>query len=124
MLLFNRTEKVENYVTTAEEQSVRHPAVASSPVKGTSVSNLDTVHLTTNVSRSGGDPLAGNPSPSVLQAIDHSDGTRTCSRCNERKPLSAFYKDKLATKGHRSYCKECQKQGIRDNYNKGPKKKK
>lgn len=71
-----------------------------------------------------GDPLAGNPSPSVLQAIDHSDGTRTCSRCNERKPLSAFYKDKLATKGHRSYCKECQKQGIRDNYNKGPEKKK
>ena len=74
--------------------------------------------------KSHGDPLAGNKSPSVAKALDHSDGTRTCSKCNERKPLSGYYKDKLATKGHRSYCKECQKNVVTENYQKDPEKKK
>lgn len=71
-----------------------------------------------------GDPLAGNPSPIVLKAIDHKDGTRTCSRCDKRKPLEAFYKDKSATLGRRSYCKECQKKSIADRYLLDPEKKK
>lgn len=74
--------------------------------------------------KSHGDPLAGNKSPSVAKALDHRDGTRTCSRCNERKPLSGYYKDKLGTKGHRSYCRECQKNIATENYLKDPEKKK
>jgi 5-methylcytosine-specific restriction endonuclease McrA len=74
--------------------------------------------------KSHGDPLAGNKSPTVLKALDHKDGTRTCSRCTERKSLSDYYKDKSATLGYRSYCKTCQKKGITANYKKDPEKKK
>lgn len=74
--------------------------------------------------KSHGDPLGGNPSPAVLKAIDHSDGTRTCSKCGIRKPLNDYYSDKLATLGKRSYCKECQKAGVTANYSKDPEKKK
>ena len=70
-----------------------------------------------------GDPLGGNKSPAVRVAIDHKDGTRTCSRCDSRKPLEDFYKDKLGSKGRRSYCKECQKAGITSNYAKQPERK-
>lgn len=71
-----------------------------------------------------GDPLGGNASPSVLKAMDHGDGTRTCSRCGTRKSLNDYYGDKRATLGTRAYCKECQKAGITANYSKDPDKKK
>lgn len=71
-----------------------------------------------------GNPLGGNPSPGVLKAIDHNDGTRTCSRCGIRKLLSDYYSDKLATLGKRSYCKECQKAGASANYSRDPERKK
>lgn len=70
-----------------------------------------------------GDPLAGNKSPTILVAIDHEDGTRTCSRCGLRKQLEDYYKDKLGTKGRRSYCKECQKSSISARYKNDPEKK-
>jgi len=73
--------------------------------------------------KSHGDPLAGNRSPSVLKALYHEDGTRTCSKCKERKPLADYYKDKLATLGYRSYCKICQKKGITESYKNDPEKK-
>ncbi|MFD4351493.1 HNH endonuclease [Nocardia sp. NPDC058518] len=57
--------------------------------------------------RHHGDPLGGNPSPKILKAVDHPDGTRTCSECNVRQPLTAFNRDPNATLGHRSKCKNC-----------------
>ena len=38
---------------------------------------------------------------------------KTCSRCNEEKPLTAFYKDIRHVTKHCSYCKECDKQAQR-----------
>ena len=74
--------------------------------------------------KSHGDPLAGNQSPRFLKALDHKDGTRTCSHCEESKPLLDYYKDKLSTLGHKSYCKDCQKKKVTDNYWKDSEKKK
>lgn len=38
---------------------------------------------------------------------DVSDGTKPCPRCNERKPLSEFPKNKRMFHGINSYCKPC-----------------
>jgi hypothetical protein len=64
-----------------------------------------------------GDPLGGNPSPKVLKAIDHEDGTRTCSECQVRQPLDNFHKDQRATLGRRSKCKTCRIKTTLDWYN-------
>lgn len=56
-----------------------------------------------------GDPLGGKASPQVRRAIDHEDGTRTCSECGVRQPLGNFYTDKRASKGRRANCKSCRK---------------
>lgn len=53
-----------------------------------------------------GDPHRGGPIKNT-RAIDHPDGTRTCSTCQQRKPLDAFDHDKSARLGHRSQCKPC-----------------
>jgi hypothetical protein len=52
-----------------------------------------------------GDPVAGGPSP--RPALDHDDGTRTCSDCGERLPLTSFAKDARASLGRRANCKAC-----------------
>lgn len=57
--------------------------------------------------RSHGDPLGGKPSPSVLKATDHPDGTRTCASCAERQPIDQFDKDRTASRGRRAKCKRC-----------------
>jgi hypothetical protein len=35
------------------------------------------------------------------------DGKLTCSKCGEKKSTDAFCRDKHASSGHCSYCKEC-----------------
>jgi hypothetical protein len=54
-----------------------------------------------------GDPLAGVYRMPFKKAIDHGDGTRTCTKCMERKSNSSFHKDKQAPDGFRSTCKKC-----------------
>jgi hypothetical protein len=36
--------------------------------------------------------------------------TKTCTKCKEEKPFEAFYKNTNYKDGHRSQCKNCQKQ--------------
>ena len=57
--------------------------------------------------RTYGDPLAGGAFQAVRKAIDHEDGTRSCSKCGERKPLAEYYKDRNGSLGRRAYCKSC-----------------
>lgn len=54
-----------------------------------------------------GDPLAGAYRMPYKKAIDHGDGTRTCTKCQERLPRTAFHKDKTASDGLRAMCKKC-----------------
>lgn len=54
-----------------------------------------------------GDPLGGRYVYKIRKAITHDDGTRTCSECNLRLPITDFHKDKNATDGYRSKCKKC-----------------
>jgi hypothetical protein len=54
-----------------------------------------------------GDPTAGAYRMPFKKAIDHGDGTRTCSKCMERLPISSFHRDKSASGGIRSTCKKC-----------------
>jgi hypothetical protein len=60
---------------------------------------------------------AAGDKPLAVQAkaIDHTDGTRTCSSCDERKPLSSYYKSKLCALGHRATCIKCcrMREGLR-----------
>lgn len=62
--------------------------------------------------RKYGDPLAGGPSH-IGKARDHDDGTRTCTRCDERKPLDQFDKVANATNGRRSDCKACRSAAMK-----------
>lgn len=59
-----------------------------------------------------GDPLADRR-VELYRAIDHEDGTRTCSKCRERKPLDEFHKVKAATLGRRSDCKVCRTEQVK-----------
>lgn len=63
-----------------------------------------------------GDPLAGAYRMPFKKAIDHGDGTRTCTKCNERLPISSFHKDKTATDGFRATCKKCRISRVKDWY--------
>ena len=54
-----------------------------------------------------GDPKGGRYEYVIRKAVTHSDGTRTCSHCSQRLPISEFHKDKNATDGLRSKCKKC-----------------
>jgi len=47
---------------------------------------------------------------------------KTCSKCNQAKPLSEFYNDKRTKSGKRSNCKECVIQGVKESTRKRPKK--
>lgn len=62
-----------------------------------------------------GDPLGGGPSH-IGRAVDHPDGTRTCTKCGERKLLDQFDKVKNATLGRRSNCKACRSQDMKTRY--------
>lgn len=50
------------------------------------------------------------------KAIDHGDGTRTCTRCMERLPVTSFHKDKAASDGLRAMCKKCRINKVKDWY--------
>jgi len=63
-----------------------------------------------------GDPKGGKYEMKVRKAIDHDDGTRTCSQCERRLPINDFHKDKSATGGRRSKCKECRIGLVKDWY--------
>ena len=54
-----------------------------------------------------GDPKGGRYEYKIRKAVTHDDGTRTCSECELRQPISNFHKDKNATDGFRSKCKKC-----------------
>lgn len=57
--------------------------------------------------RKHGNPNAGKYQMKIRKAVTHTDGTRTCSQCERRLPIDNFHKDKRATDGYRSKCKEC-----------------
>jgi 5-methylcytosine-specific restriction endonuclease McrA len=63
-----------------------------------------------------GDPLAGAYRIPFKKALDHGDGTRTCTKCGERKKLKEFHKDKGATDGVRSTCKRCRLKHVKGWY--------
>jgi 5-methylcytosine-specific restriction endonuclease McrA len=63
-----------------------------------------------------GDPLAGAYRIPFKKAIDHGDGTRTCTRCMEKLPISSFHKDKHASDGLRAMCKKCRINNVKDWY--------
>lgn len=66
--------------------------------------------------RAHGHPLAGRPAQAVLKALDHSDGTRTCSQCRRRQSIEFFDKVKNATLGRRSDCKSCRSDRMKARY--------
>jgi 5-methylcytosine-specific restriction endonuclease McrA len=66
--------------------------------------------------RKHGDPKGGRYEYTIRKAVTHSDGTRTCSQCNERLPISDFHKDKAATDGLRSKCKKCRISNVKSWY--------
>lgn len=41
------------------------------------------------------------------------DSLKTCTRCNETKPLSEYYLDDTAWKRYLSVCKECKRERVR-----------
>ena len=63
-----------------------------------------------------GDPLAGSYRMPFKNAINHEDGTRTCTKCLQRLPLSAFHRDKSAPDGLRAMCKSCRINKVKDWY--------
>ena len=63
-----------------------------------------------------GDPKGGRYEYTIRKAVTHSDGTRTCSQCNERLPITSFHKDKAATDGFRSKCKNCRISNVKSWY--------
>jgi 5-methylcytosine-specific restriction endonuclease McrA len=66
--------------------------------------------------RKHGDPTAGAFVQKVRKAVTHPDGTRTCSECEIRQPISNFHKDRSATDGYRSKCKTCRISMVKDWY--------
>ena len=65
-----------------------------------------------------GDPEGGRYVYKIRKAITHDDGTRTCSECEERKPIGDFHKDKNASDGYRSKCKACRLKSVKNWYKK------
>ena len=59
------------------------------------------------MNRLHGDPLGGAFRIPHQKALDHGDGTRTCTKCNKRLPIKQFHRDKTATGGVRATCKKC-----------------
>lgn len=47
---------------------------------------------------------------------------RKCTKCNKKKPLDKYYKDKTAKNGRKARCIECVRKIARDNYRKKKKK--
>jgi 5-methylcytosine-specific restriction endonuclease McrA len=54
--------------------------------------------------------------PSPKKVIDHPDGTRVCTVCEERQPINNFDIDKNASAGRRSHCKACRSERMRKWY--------
>jgi len=63
-----------------------------------------------------GDPKGGRYEYKIRKAITHSDGTRTCSECEKRLPIANFHKDKNASDGYRSKCKNCRLKMVKKWY--------
>ena len=63
-----------------------------------------------------GDPKGGKFEYKIRKAVTHSDGTRTCSECEKRLPIKQFHKDKSATDGYRSKCKNCRLKMVKKWY--------
>ena len=76
--------------------------------------NMCGKHWTMN--RIHGDPKGGKYEMKVRKAIDHEDGTRTCSQCDLRLPISEFHKDRTATGGRRAKCKKCRIDNVKGWY--------
>jgi hypothetical protein len=65
-----------------------------------------------------GNPLAGKYRTPFKKALDHGDGTTTCTVCKKRLPLTEFHKDKTATGGLRAKCKKCRIKVVTNWYDK------
>jgi hypothetical protein len=65
-----------------------------------------------------GNPLAGAYRMPHKRAIIHEDGSRTCTKCQQRLSLSKFHKDKSATGGYRATCKKCRINHVKKWYGK------
>jgi 5-methylcytosine-specific restriction endonuclease McrA len=63
-----------------------------------------------------GNPLAGAYRMPFKKAIDHKDGTRTCTKCQQRLPKKEFHKDKTASGGLRAKCKKCRTDHVKGWY--------
>lgn len=63
-----------------------------------------------------GDPKGGKYEYKIRKAVTHADGTRTCSQCERRLEITDFHKDKAATDGYRSKCKECRINHVKNWY--------
>jgi hypothetical protein len=55
--------------------------------------------------RKHGDPVAGRRD--AVPAIDHEDGDRTCNRCFEKKPITAYHVAPLGARGRHTECGDC-----------------
>ena len=66
--------------------------------------------------RKHGDPLSGAYRMPFKKALDHGDGTRTCTKCKLKLPISAFHKDKQATGGLKATCKKCRINHVKNWY--------
>lgn len=67
-----------------------------------------------------GDPLGGNPGPSVRKVVDFPDSTRQCTGCGRRQNLDQFDLDKNASLGRKSKCKACRSEQMSALYRKDP----
>lgn len=63
-----------------------------------------------------GNPKGGKFEYKIRKAVTHSDGTRTCSECEQRLPIKEFHRDKGATDGYRSKCKNCRLKMVKKWY--------
>ena len=63
-----------------------------------------------------GDPLAGKYRMPHKKALDHDDGTRTCTKCKKKLSIDKFHKDKQATGGIRATCKKCRIDHVKNWY--------
>jgi len=68
------------------------------------------------MNKAHGDPKGGKYEMKITVAIDHEDGTRTCSQCEVRLPIEDFHKDKSGTKGRRAKCKDCHNGNVKNWY--------
>lgn len=64
-------------------------------------------------------PIA-SPRAASVPARDFPDGTRVCQKCDVRKPLDGFHRDKRSPLGRRKECKVCRRSREKARYAERP----